>query len=77
MKYLYLFICLLTATSCTQTSKDWACFNPFLPIQSVQVTTPSETAKESGNFIEATDLSGNKAYFPKSLCVEVKRAEIN
>jgi uncharacterized protein YcfL len=77
MKYLYLSLCLLALTSCGSSkpeAKSYVCFNPFMPIQSIQVDTGSEYGKEVGEHIELTDTDGNKAYFPKSLCVEVRRA---
>jgi len=74
MKYLYLSLFLLAASSCNNAPKHYVCFNPFMLIQSIQVEVPSEGAKDQGRYLELTDPMGNKAIFPKSLCVEVKHA---
>ena len=74
MKYLSLFVFILALSACSSkpTPKEFACFNPFMPIQSVRVQTPSDAAVEQGDYVKVTDAMGNTALFPKSICVEVR-----
>lgn len=72
MKYCFT-LALIVFSSCAQQPKKYTCFNPFMPIQSIGVDTANkDQVKETAYSLILTNEEGDKAIFPKSLCVEVR-----
>ena len=75
MKYLILTLCVLLTACSAGKPKQFICFNPFNPLQSLELSTDSPQVKEKELTLEAKDARGNVAVIPKSLCVEVRAVQ--
>lgn len=71
----FIFTSCNSLLSSSKTPRLYVCMSALTPLGGIEVDTSSSQIKDSGNSLTLTTDEGNQIIIPKSLCVEVIRAD--